>query len=87
MATPFQLPNGKTVMLTIDQILKLDEISIQELMAKDIGFEIDDPFATIKYREFQNKEYELPDPEDVEPLNENEIIDIKKQVDGEDKKR
>lgn len=39
---PYNLPNGKTVWLTFDQI---DNIDIQELMALDAGDYIDDPFT------------------------------------------
>jgi hypothetical protein len=39
---PYNLPSGKTVWLTNDQI---DKVDIQELMAYDSGDYIDDPFT------------------------------------------
>ena len=81
MAVPYQLPNGKTVMLTIDQILDLDDIALQDLMAKNLGVEINDPFAEISYKEFEPKEYPIPDVEEIEPLDDESIDDIKKQID------
>lgn len=84
MAIPYQLPNGKTVMLTIDQALNMDDLALQELMAKDVGFELDDPFTNINYRDFKEKEYETPDIEDaIKALDEDCINDIKKEIDNE----
>lgn len=83
MAVPYQLPNGKTVMLSIDQILDMDDLSIQDLMAKNIGWDIDDPFTNLSYKEFDSKGYTTPEIDEyVEPLDEDSINEIKKQIDG-----
>jgi hypothetical protein len=78
---PYELPNGRTVMLTIDQILNLDDLAIQDMMAKNLGMEILDPFANLDFREFQTKEHELPSPEEIEPLDEDSIKKIKDEID------
>lgn len=82
----YQLPTGKTVLLTVDQFLDLDDYKVQELIASNAGIEIEDPFIG-----FDGKEPEpgspIPDVESyVEPLPEEEIIKIKKEINGDEGK-
>jgi len=69
-------------MLTIDQILNLDDLAIQDLIAKNSGWEINDPFADLNYKEFEPKQYDIPEVDEyIEPLDEDSINDIKKEID------
>lgn len=84
MAVPYEI-NGKTVMLTIEQVLDLDDEGIQELIAKNQGMEINDPFQDIKFKDFSSKHYSVPDIEGViDPLDEEIIEEIKKEIDESD---
>jgi len=60
-------------MLTIEQILDLDDEKIQEIIAKDLGMEINDPFSDIKFKDFHQKY--------LDPLDEESIDKIKKEID------
>lgn len=40
----YQLPNGKYVYLTFDQILDMDLEMLQDLMADDTGFDSENPW-------------------------------------------
>lgn len=57
--TPFQLPTGKTVF--VEDPLFLTDEDIQNLIADDLGVEINNPFSnitdTIKF-------FEIPESED-----------------------
>lgn len=73
MAVPYEL-NGKTIMLSVDDILDLDDQAIQELIARDLGVEINDPFAD-GFNDFETKDYR------IEPLDKEVVDKIKKEFD------
>ena len=68
----YQLSTGRTVLLTMDQLLDMTDEKIQELIANNAGIEIEDVFS-----DFNGKEthLDLPDVE-LEDIPE----EIKKQI-------
>jgi hypothetical protein len=81
----YQLPNGKTIYLTIDQYLDLSDEDIQYMMSVDYGEQILNPFADSAVVENVKEKYYdfdyLPDDEsddnsvsDDDPFD--DIIDI-----------
>lgn len=85
MAMKYQLPNGKTIFIEFEDWLNLTDEKIQEYMAENKGFIIDDPFKEPNYKEFESEEYKLPNIDDyVEPLDDDSLNEIKKQIDESD---
>ena len=82
---PYQRGNGKTVMLTFEQWLNLTDEKIQDLIADNEGYEIDNPFDKVIDRA---RDYEIYTdiPKDLTPdiPEELDIEDIKK-IEGEKK--
>lgn len=76
----FELPTGRTVMLTAEKWLSLTDEDIQKLIAEDKGVFISDPFDDFDYKE--SRKLNLPELE-VEDLDEETIKQIKKEIDGE----
>lgn len=81
----YELGNGKTVNLTFEQWLDLDDNKIQQLIANDKGMILEDPFTNVDYKEFSPKKYNIPEVEDhIEVLDENSLNKIKKEIDEAD---
>lgn len=78
----YQLKTGKTIFITVDQWLDMTDEKEQEYMAKDAGYEINDPFSEPNYREFISKGYNVPNiDEHIESLDEDSVNEIKKEID------
>lgn len=83
----YQLSTGKTIIISFEEWLNLDDLKIQELLAANAGMDIEDPFLDLKtkpdkirYPGTFNIE-ELPDIEEVvEPLPPDVIEQISKQI-------
>ncbi len=78
--------NGKTVMLPAEVWLTATDAEIQDIIAKNEGFEIDNPFDTVIDRigSHRNWEEDLPktppiphelSPEEIQKLNEKDEKD------------
>jgi hypothetical protein len=74
----YNLANGKTVLLTMDQYLDMTDELEQKLMAADSGIEINNPFADFTNTS-QNTDEELE--LDIEEIPIEIIKDIKKEFD------
>lgn len=59
----YQLPNGKAVFLTVNQLLNLSDEDIQEIIANDFGQENNNPFVRITDNSIEEEYYELDLPE------------------------
>ena len=55
----YQLPNGKTVYLTVEEYLDLTDADIQYLMSIDYGEYIVDPFTGSAVEKTSQKEYDF----------------------------
>lgn len=69
--------NGKTIILTIDQYFDLDDEKIQDLIADNRGFEVNDPFCDINFKEF--KKFNVPEVE-INDLSEQDIKNIENEI-------
>lgn len=49
MAIIYQLPNGKCVHISIEQLLELDDEDIQFMIANDMGYHGNNPNRKLKY--------------------------------------
>lgn len=80
----YNLANGKTITITFDQWLSLSNNDIEAFMAADSGSYFDDPFTDFDAIEHKDKpkiESEIPQ---VEEIPEEEIEQIKKELQNED---
>ena len=70
----YQLPNGKTIHLTIDEYLNLSDEDIQFFMAYDLGEHIPyhTGFKTPAEKEYNFEDY-VSDEEDTEDISYNNI--------------
>ena len=76
----YQLPTGKTVLLTTEQWMDLSDEKIQELIASDAGIQIDDPFIGFDGHEPKEETIEIPEIDDyIEQLPREEISKIKQE--------
>lgn len=75
MSIRYQLPNGKYVYLTLDQVLDMDLEGLQDLVAEDAGYDSEDPFDDSTG--FEPNVWELPEIED-DKIDEREKQDIRK---------
>lgn len=73
---PISLPSGKVVFITLEQSLNDD--FMRDIMARDDGYEIDNPFDPLVDRMRDPLEWTLPDIPNE--LSKNEIEKIKKEV-------
>lgn len=80
---PYQLATGKTIYISFDQWMDLDDDKIQEYIAKNAGVEIFDPFVDFYIPENRNIVSSPLNIEDVEPLPEEEVEAIKKEIKNE----
>jgi hypothetical protein len=81
----YQLSTGKTILISFDDWLNMTDEKEQEYLSKDAGFFVEDPFKDPNYKEFEPKKYNIPEVDDyIEPLDENFIEEIKKEIDGDD---
>lgn len=72
----YNLGNGKTVLLTMEQFLNLDDMKMQEMIANNAGVEIDYPFGDFSYKG-QSKDDDINI--EIEQLPIDEIEKIKKE--------
>jgi len=49
MAILYQLPNGKCVYLSVEQLLHLNDADIQYMVGNDMGYESNNPHRKLKY--------------------------------------
>lgn len=83
-----ELGNGKTVMVKLEDWLNMTDEQFQDLIAKNDGYEIDDPFhkTVDKIREIKSWDDAevLPDllPKIPEELSEDEIKKINRDANG-----
>jgi hypothetical protein len=77
----FELPNGKTIYLTVEDLLNLDDDRIQELIANDSGEFVENPFVNYPninlnvdkdIEEFLNKDYNDLKFEDIYKIKNND---------------
>lgn len=81
MAVKVELGNGKTVMMSLEDYLNLDEQGIQKLIASDAGMVIEDPFVDFDVQDSKRRTYTIPDIDEyIEPLPDDEVEKIKKQI-------
>lgn len=83
----YQLSTGKTIYLTFEQWSNLTDEKISDYIAKDAGFEADDPFYDLSYTERRSKEInpqDLPPIEGIEPLDAEIIEQVKKEIDDDE---
>lgn len=75
----YQLPTGKTINISFEQYLSLDDEKIQELIASDMGIFVEDPFVSLGAENERDDQPKTPNL-DVEELSNEDIEDIKKQI-------
>lgn len=80
MSIRYQLPNGKTILISYDEFEKLDSNKIQDLIANNSGVYIDDPFVKDVDKNKNYQEFELFDI-DFNELPPEEVEKIKKETD------
>lgn len=66
---PYNLPTGKTVFLTADQVLNMDDLGIQNLVADDVGSYIDDAFFDLNVSMREDETYILIDEVEYEDID------------------
>jgi hypothetical protein len=72
---PFQLPSGKTVFLTWEQWDTLTDEDVQDMMADDLGYYIEDPFNV---QILNGRAFDVPDTfSEYKVLPEDEIKKLK----------
>lgn len=69
--------NGKTVILTMEQYLDMNDDKEQELIAADKGYDINDPFCNLNFKEF--KKLEIPEVE-LDELTDEQIQTIENEI-------
>lgn len=79
----YELGNGKTIIISFEDWLNMTDEKEQEYIARDHGFFVEDPFKNPNYKEFETKKYNVPEVDDIEPLDETFIEEIKKEIDGD----
>ncbi len=71
----YQLSTGKTILLTMEQYLALDDIKEQELIASGRGVEINDPFMDFSGTSQNSDEEDIIDLEEIPDDEIKRIID------------
>lgn len=70
---PIQLPTGKTIFLTFEEWLNMTDEALQNIIADDIGMNIDDPFdkKIDKVKSYKDilDEFDIPEIPDKEEEN------------------
>lgn len=80
----YELGNGKTVFLTFEEWLELDDEKIQELISKNSGIEIDDPFVNFDLKEYRTpKKVEAPHIDGIDDLTEEQLKSIEDEIKDE----
>lgn len=74
---PINLPNGKTVFKTLDEWLNMTDEQYQDMIARDEGFEIDNPFDSALDHIKDNTIWDIPDVPEELPLEEVKKINKK----------
>lgn len=80
----YQLPTGKTCTISLEQFLSMTDLDLEALIAADCGSFLEDPFSDFDAIEHKDKpkiESEIPQ---VEEIPEEEIEQIKKELQNED---
>ena len=76
----YQLPNGKTIYMSLEEYLDLDEIDIQNLVASNCGDSILNPFSgSAVEKNCKQKHYDfdfLPDDEKEDNINHNDLNNL-----------
>lgn len=85
----YELGNGKTIFISMEDYLDMTDEKLQEYIAKDSGYMVEDPFNEPNFKDFSLKNYEVLNVDViVDPLDEDiveEIIkEIKKEIDDSD---
>lgn len=80
----YQLKTGRTVSITLEQFLSMTDADIENMVASDLGHYIEDPFMDLGGSDYNPEpEAKIPDLPDTEPIPEEEIEEIKKQLEDE----
>jgi len=58
----YQLPNGKVIELDVEDILNMDQETMQLLLAADAGIHVNHPF----YKSNSGRNFEIPEDDDPE---------------------
>jgi hypothetical protein len=84
----YELGNGKTILISFEEWLEMDDLFIQKKKAEDAGIFITDPFNNFDGKErienFEVKEIiktKVPDEANIAP---EELDEIEKQFNSED---
>lgn len=80
----YQLQTGKTINISLEQFLTMTDLDLEALIAADSGSYVDDPFSDLDATEHKDKskiESEIPQ---VEEIPEEEIEQIKKELEDGD---
>lgn len=79
MAIYYEL-NGKTIILSVEEYLNLNDESIQNLIAEDRGLDINDPFTNLRVKDYDKfRSNNL----DAQELSDEEIEEIRLQIEKE----
>ncbi len=76
----YQLKNGKTIEISLEHYLQLNDEELEQYLAFNMGSEIEDPFAisVLKYGPITSKEiYGDFDEEEIEDLM---VIDLEEKL-------
>lgn len=79
MAIYYEL-NGKTIILSLEEYLNLDDESIQNLIAEDRGLDINDPFTNLRVKDYDKLK---SDNLSVQELSDEEIEEVRLQMEKE----
>lgn len=79
MAIYYEL-NGKTIILSLEEYLNLDDESIQNLIAEDRGLDINDPFTNLRVKDYDKLK---SDNLSVQELSDEEVEEIRLQMEKE----
>lgn len=81
----YQLPNGKCVYISVDQLLTMSDADIQDYIAGDHGYSSNNPFKKLPYDKKDSFEDEenLEDEEDYTPdmLSDGDDVDYDFNID------
>lgn len=81
---PFQLPTGKTVFLTFQEWENMTDLDLQDLMARDEGYDIENPFDKVLDRASSYKDNLDSFPVDSKEIPEELPEEIVKKIEKKD---
>lgn len=77
----YELGNGKTVFLTFEEWLELDDDKIQELISKNAGVDIDDPFTNFSPKEYRaSKKLDVSHLDGIDELTPEQLKSIEDEI-------